>query len=238
MLPATDTAFAWHDVQEAADAPENMLAAQVAHAPALLAPTTAEDVPAVQFTHVFTLLAPVTPEYVPFTHFTHVSTPVAPATPEYVPATQLTHALPDRYCPGAQVTVRHTPSALAPVTLDALPTPQAVHALAPAVPEYVFTGQFAHTAAELAPTTPEYAPTAQLIHTDEVFAPATSEYAPAGQSIHDALPVAFLNFPATQAVQRPPSGPVYPTLHLQALCPELNIGELLFVGHAAHEVWI
>jgi hypothetical protein len=103
-LPAGDTAFAWHDVQEAADAPENVLVAQVAHAPALLAPTTAEDVPAVQFTHVFTLLAPVTPEYVPFTHFTHVPTPVAPATPEYVPATQLTHALPDRYCPGAQVT--------------------------------------------------------------------------------------------------------------------------------------
>ena len=84
----------------------------------------------------------------------------------------------------------------------------------------------------------QYCPAAQVTHTLALVAPTTPEYAPAGQSIHDEFPVTFLNFPATQVVQTPSSGPVYPALHLQALCPELNIGELLFVGHAAHEVWI
>ena len=77
MLPATDTAFAWHDVQEAADAPENVLVAQVAHAPALLAPTTAEDVPAVQFTHALALVAPDTDEYAPAGQDVHAVAPNA-----------------------------------------------------------------------------------------------------------------------------------------------------------------
>ena len=109
-----------------------------------------------------------------------------------------------------------------------------MHALAPAVPAYVFTGQFTHTAEELAPATPEYAPAAQLIHTAEVFAPATPEYAPAGQLRHDEFPVTFLNFPATQDVQAPPSGPVYPVLHLQSEIDfgDVEKGEFEFDGHA------
>ena len=38
---------------------------------------------------------------------------------------------------------------------------------------------------------------------------------PAEQSAQEALPAVFLNFPATQALHMPPSGPVNPALHLQ-----------------------
>jgi hypothetical protein len=101
----------------------------------------------------------------------------------------------------------------------------------------VLTGQFAHATEELAPATPEYAPAAQLIHTAEVFAPATPEYAPAGQFVHDALPLTFLNFPATQAVQLPPSGPVYPVLHLQSEIV-FDVTEKFEVENAGHDVHV
>jgi hypothetical protein len=95
--------------------------------------------------------------------------------------------------------------------LESFPAAQTTHALAPAVPEYVFTGQFAHTAAELAPATPEYAPTAQLIH---ALAPATLEYVP-----------------AMHAVQGPPFGPMYPALQTQLLSNPLEAGAREFTGH-------
>ena len=117
-----------------------------------------------------------------------------------------------------------------------MPTTQAVHALAPAVPAYVLAGQFAHTLALLAPATPEYAPAAQFTHTAEVFAPATPEYAPAKQFVHGALPVTFLNFPETQVVQTPPSGPVYPTLqlHVEIDFDVLENGDCELTGHDKH----
>ncbi len=58
-LPATDTAFAWHEVQEEADAAENVSIGQ--------------------FVHALTLLAPVTPMYFPAKHPVHA---LAPATSE------------------------------------------------------------------------------------------------------------------------------------------------------------
>jgi hypothetical protein len=65
-------------------------------------------------------------------------------------------------------------------------------------------------------------------------APVVVKYFPAVQSVHTALPVAILYFPATQAVHVPPSGPVKPTLHVQAAMAELEIGELELAGHATH----
>jgi hypothetical protein len=56
---------------------------------------------------------------------------------------------------------------------------------------------------------------------------------PDAQFAQLALPVLFLNLPVTQAVQVPPSGPVYPLSHLQS---EISFalaenGELDFAGH-------
>jgi hypothetical protein len=90
----------------------------------------------------------------------------------------------------------------------------------------------------LAPVTNDRLPAAQLIHTLELVAPDTDEYVPVKQFVHEALPLLDLYDPATQPVQTPPSGPVYPTLHLQTLIPELDTGELLFVGHAEHDTVI
>jgi hypothetical protein len=86
----------------------------------------------------------------------------------------------------------------------------------------------------LAPTVLVVLPTAQGMHTLALVAPTTLEYTPVGQSKHAEFPVTFLNFPATQAVQTPPSGPLYPALHLQELIPELIFRALLFMGHASH----
>jgi len=172
---------------------------------------------------------------VPAAQLVHTLAFVAPETPENAPGGQFTHTLPLKYLPAAHTMPTHTPSALAPVTLDALPTAQAVHVVAP-VPAYVPARQSTHAIDELAPATPELLPAAQLTHTLALVAPETPEYAPVGQSIHDALPLTFLNFPATQAVQTPPSGPVYPALHLQ-LAIFFGIsenGDFEFAGHALH----
>ena len=67
-----------------------------------------------------------------------------------------------------------------------------------------------------------------------LVAPIIVEYESAGQFVQLALPELFLNFPATQVVQPPPSGPLYPALHLQELIPGLRLAELVFVGHVAH----
>jgi hypothetical protein len=63
-------------------------------------------------------------------------------------------------------------------------------------------------------------------------------YVPATQAVHAALPVAILYSPATQAVHAPPSGPVNPTLHIQAVRSTLASGELELVGHVIHVVAI
>jgi hypothetical protein len=166
----------------------------------------------------------------------HAADELAPVTLEYVPGGHFMHKLPDKYSPAAQVIPTHTLSALAPSVLDDFPTAQAMQVLAPDVLAYVLAVQFKHTFSLFAPVTIELLPAAQLIHWLAFVAPDTPKYAPAGQLIHAEFPVTFLNFPASQVIQTPPSGPVYPMLHLQSLIPELNIGELLFAGHAEHDV--
>ena len=129
---------------------------------------------------------------------------------------------------------------------------QALAALAPDIPEYVPALQFAHAADVVAPVSPEYVPAlqlvhtlapvseytpaAQVIHTLALLAAGTFEYVPAVQSVHTELPMIFLNLPGTQAVQGPPSGPVYPVLHLHV---EINFdvlenGDCELAGHASH----
>jgi hypothetical protein len=72
-----------------------------------------------------------------------------------------------------------------------------------------------------------------MLHALAVVAPIIFEYVSAGQFVQLALPELFLNFPATQVVQAPPSGPVYPVLHLQS---EMNFdvfenGDCELAGH-------
>jgi len=65
-----------------------------------------------------------------------------------------------------------------------------------------------------------------------IVAPTVVEYVPAAQSVQAAEPVAILYLPVTQVVHAPPSGPVDPALHVQAVITELGLGELEFAGHA------
>ena len=59
----------------------------------------------------------------------------------------------------------------------------------------------------------EYVLIPQLRHAAAVKAPKVAEYLPAPQSVHSKEPVDGLYFPASHAMQSPPSGPVYPALH-------------------------
>ena len=71
---------------------------------------------------------------------------------------------------------------------------------------------------------------------DSSVAPTVDEYFPAAQSVHAALPVPILYLPAAHAEHTPPSGPVYPTLQVQAATAVLGLGELLLLGHAEQVV--
>jgi hypothetical protein len=62
-------------------------------------------------------------------------------------------------------------------------------------------------------------------------APTVVEYVPTAQLVQVAMPVVVLYLPTTQAVHVPPSGPVKPTLQVQAVRVELGLGELELVGH-------
>lgn len=52
--------------------------------------------------------------------------------------------------------------------------------------------------------------------------------------MHPALPDVSLYSPAAQALHAPPSGPVYPTLHLQSVRVVLPDALLVLGGHAVH----
>jgi hypothetical protein len=54
---------------------------------------------------------------------------------------------------------------------------------------------------------------------------------PSGQAMHSAEPVAALYVPASHAEQGPPSGPLYPALHWQAVFSVLPLSEVLFAAH-------
>ena len=55
-----------------------------------------------------------------------------------------------------------------------------------------------------------------------------------GQSLHKADPADALYFPATHAVQIPPSGPVDPVLQVQFFKAALPAGDLAFDGQPLH----
>jgi len=108
------------------------------------------------------------------------------------------------------------------------PLAQAVH-----VPEFMSMNPTLHVqevATELGLGELEFV--GHATHVVATVAPTVVENVPVPQSLHAALPVVVLYLPATQAVHVPPSGPVKPTLHVQAVRATLEIGELELVGHA------
>jgi hypothetical protein len=155
-------------------------------------------------------------EYVPPGHATHALALLVPETPENAPAGHDTQVV----------------ELLAPATDEYVPATQLMHALAPPALAYVPARQFTHTPLPA----PENAPAGHATQTLALVAPVTPEYAPAKQFVQIALPELFLNFPAAHAMHEEPPAPVYPALHIQAPIPELNIGEFVFTGHAAHDV--
>ncbi len=146
---------------------------------------------------------------------------------------------------------RHVEASVAPTDIEYVPVKQSVHAALPLIVLYFPATQAVHgtpsgpvnpalqaqaLTAELAVGELEFAGHAR--HVVAIVAPTDMEYVPDKQSVHAALPLIVLYFPATQEVHRPPSGPVKPMLHTQALTTELAFGELEFAGHARHVVAI
>jgi hypothetical protein len=245
--------------------PEYFPARQLVHTAALLAPVTPEYVPARQFVQTVSVLAPVTPEYAPAGQAMHALDPgtvlywpaahaghTPPSGPVY-PALQEQAAIPELDAAvfafaGHAV---HVDEVFAPTACEYVASPQSTHAALPVTILYFPATHAAQTppsapvlpalqvqAAPDEPPAGEFAPAGHCVQTVALLAPATVEYVPARQRVQLLGPVAGLYVPAAHAVHRPPLGPVYPALHIQAPIPELNTGEFVFTGHASHDVCI
>jgi hypothetical protein len=109
-----------------------------------------------------------------------------------------------------------------------------VHVVDPDTSEYDPAEQLVHA---VDPGTRENVPAGQRLQTLALLAADTFEYAPAEQFVHAALPLLFLNLPVIHAEQAPPSGPVYPVLHLQSeiVLGDVENGDCDDIGHDTHE---
>ena len=67
-----------------------------------------------------------------------------------------------------------------------------------------------HSPMSSAPSKGKYLPAGQRLHTESEDAAKAVENFPLGHIEHMADPLTFLNLPWLQALQLPPSGPVYP----------------------------
>ena len=63
------------------------------------------------------------------------------------------------------------------------------------------------------------------------ISPVSIEYFPGEQSVHGDDPFKSLNVPATHAVHTPPSGPVWPSMHVQMVLPG---PEKALAGQSSH----
>ena len=166
---------------------------------------------------VLAAVAPVVAEYLPAPQLMQVLAVVAPTVGEYVPAPQLVHTL----------------DVVAPTVGEYPPAKQFVHA---ALPEFVLYLPAKH-AVHVPPLGPVY-PRLQRQEPIAVCAVAVvTEFA--GQAVHAALPLAPLYVLKTHAEHVPPSGPVYPRLHLHAemaVFPSVSVTELIQYVHASAPV--
>ena len=75
------------------------------------------------------------------------------------------------------------------------------------------------------------------VHNKQVLdnvAAEVPEYVALPQFVHAAVPGAILNWPGRQAAHVPPFGPLYPALHMHAVCTLLAGGEAENDGQARH----
>ena len=63
-----------------------------------------------------------------------------------------------------------------------------------------------------------------------------SEYVPPAHCVQGSDPFAALNLPASHALQLPPSGPEYPSIHLQSVSAELDQGDDVCCGQGKHRL--
>jgi hypothetical protein len=138
--------------------------------------------------------------HVPARQPVHTDAPAA----AHVPAAQSTHVLPDKYCPAAQVTATHAPSAVAPVPVEVFPATQAVHPLellTPTALEYLPAAHFIHLVKSTEPVALTYVPATQFAHdVKELKIPVL----PAGHATHCDMPVTAAYEPGSQDVQHEP----------------------------------
>lgn len=80
----------------------------------------------------------------------------------------------------------------------------------------------------------ELADAGQLVHALAAVAPTVARYVSAVQLVQTAGPGAVLNLPTAHARHAPPSGPVKPALHAQAVWTVLALGEWELAGQAWH----
>jgi len=173
---------------------------------------------------------PVVALYVPAAHAVQ-ATPSAPVYPGLQE-----HAVTDPL-PAAEVELNghatHVLALDAAGTAEYMSAAHLVHVVDPDTSEYDPAEQLVHA---VDPGTRENVPAGQRLQTLALLAADTFEYAPAEQFVHDALPLLFLNLPVIHAEQAPPSGPVYPVLHLQSriVLVDVENGAYVFEGHDAH----
>ena len=143
--------------------------------------------------------------------------------------------------------VTHAVAAVAPVLVEYVPVPQSVHAALPVASLYLPAAHGEHTppSGPVEPVLQVQAVAAELglgelelpghaTQADSTVAPVVAKYFPAAQSVHTAEPVVLLYFPLAHAEHTPASGPVDPTLQVQAATAVLGLGELELAGHVVH----
>jgi hypothetical protein len=192
--------------------------------------------------HVVATVAPTDAEYRPYAQLLQKKFPVSILN---LPATQAVHARPS----GLVYPTLHVQAAGAELAIGELEfTGQSVHTALPVAILYFPATQALHGPDPSGPKKPtlhtqavratleigELELAGHPIQVVAIVAPTVVENVPAEQSVQTALPVAILYLPATHAVHTPPSGPVNPTLQVQALRATLAIGEFEFVGHSVH----
>jgi hypothetical protein len=204
-----------------------------------VAPTVVVDLPASQSVHV---AAPKTVLYFPVPHAMHVP-PLGPVYPSlhlqrstsgeptysvlpfrqsmqgpdpivdlYLPIPQLRQFGAIPVLPKAHI---HDDASVCPVSCVVVRTGQPLHAAEPIVDLYSPRGHGVHVPPS-GPEVPAGHPGRET--TSQVFAdvaPTVVVDLPASQLVHVAVPTIVLYFPVPHAMQVPPLGPVYPSLHLQ-----------------------
>ena len=161
--------------------------------------------------HVEAVDTPTSSEYLPSSHPVHARSLSAPSRPLYFPGSQSVQEA----VPVSSLYLPATHGAQGPPSGPDAPEMQKQSVkTVPPLNELEFAGHSLQFTEAVLPTVPEYLPSPQLLHS------------------HSADPCISLYFPATHALQIPPSGPETPGVQVQFVKKELPADELEFVGQS------